>query len=235
MVWELERNPVGWLERRSWSGRLVTWSWLAIVISIYTSILSNQDLYRRAFHYSQCFLAWILVGSVAVSAAGSFRRERETGMLELLLVAPLKESQVLGGRVRGLWAQFLPAAALLLCLWLYCASLLQPRYEWPSVLFFASIFLALPVVGLYFSLVRRGFLSAFLWTLGAGVALPALVSEIGRLAASAVLGPFDRDSPHELLVTALFAAIQAAVAAFLAWRLHRDLKGRQFALQRTTA
>ncbi len=234
MVWELERNPVGWLERRSWSGRLVTWSWLAVVISIYTSILANQDLYRRAFHYTQWFLAWILVGSVAVSAAGSFRREREMGMLELLLVAPLNEWQVLGGRVRGLWAQFLPAAALLLCLWLYCAKFMEPRNEWPSVLFFASTFVALPVVGLYFSLLRRNFLSAFLWTLAAGVLLPAFASEGGRLFGPGPSAVFNQDSSHEFLVTGIFAALQAAVAGFLAWRLHWNLKRRRFAIQTAT-
>ena len=31
MLWQIERNPVGWLERRRWSGRLVTWAWFAVV------------------------------------------------------------------------------------------------------------------------------------------------------------------------------------------------------------
>ena len=185
MNWELERNPVGWLERRSWSGRLVMWSWFAIVVSVYTSVLTNFDLYRTVFHFTQRFLASVLMGSLAVSAAGSFRRERECGMLELLLVAPLREWQILGGRVRGLWAQFLPAFVLLLCLWLYCSTFLRPSSapsntpsEWRSILFFAGTFLTLPVIGLYFSLLKRGFVGAFLWTLLAGVALPAFASQV---------------------------------------------------------
>jgi ABC-type transport system involved in multi-copper enzyme maturation permease subunit len=256
MNWELERNPVGWLERRSWSGRLVTWSWFAVVVSIYSSVLANQGLYWKVFHVMQCFLGWVLVGSMAIGAAGSFRRERESGMLELLLVAPLKEWQVLGGRVRGLWAQFLPAVALLLCLWLYCATFMQTpfgpnpspagaprlwrywstfmstRGEWPSILFFAGTFLSLPVIGLYFSLLKRGFLSAFLWTLLVAVAVPAFLSEGEQLIGLAVSAPAAQSGPEALSIAWLFTPVQAVVAGWLAWRLHSDLKRRRFAIQR---
>ena len=34
---KLERNPIGWLEQRTWSGRLVTWGWFAVLISIYSA------------------------------------------------------------------------------------------------------------------------------------------------------------------------------------------------------
>jgi ABC-type transport system involved in multi-copper enzyme maturation permease subunit len=232
MNWELERNPVGWLERRSWSGRLVTWSWFAVVVSIYTSFLANSDLYGRAFHGMQCFLAWVLVGSMAIGAAGSFRRERESGMLELLLVAPLREWQILGGRVRGLWGQFMPAIALLLCLWLYCAAVISTETEWPSILFFAGTFLSLPVIGLYFSLAKRGFLSAFLWTLLVGVALPAFLSEAEQWIYLAVSAPLVPSAAQETSMTWLFTPCQAAVAGWLAWRLHSDLKRRRFAFLR---
>jgi ABC-type transport system involved in multi-copper enzyme maturation permease subunit len=232
MSWELERNPVGWLERRSWSGRLVMWSWFAVVVSIYISVLANLDLYQRVFHLVQCFLACLLAGSMAVSAAGSFRRERESGMLELLLVAPLKEWQVLGGRLRGLWFQFLPAGALLLGLWLYCSTYMTTGREWPSIVIFAGTFLSLPVIGLYFSLVKRGFLSAFLWTLLVGVALPAFFSVWEQFLTLAVLDPFARRYLSDLLIPWLFTSVQAAAAGLLAWRLHSDLKHRRFAVQR---
>jgi len=231
--WELERNPVGWLELRSWSGRLVMWSWFAVVISLYTSALGNLDMYRRVFHLVQCFLGWVLMGSMALGAAGSFRRERESGVLELLLVAPLKEWQVLGGRVRGLWVQFLPAISLLLCLWLYCSTFLSVRREWPSILFFAGTFLCLPVIGLYFSLAKRGFLSAFLWTLLAGVALPAFLAEGEQLIGLAVSAPPAAAAAPEGSGPWLFTLLQAAIAGLFARQLHSDLKHRRFAIQRT--
>jgi ABC-type transport system involved in multi-copper enzyme maturation permease subunit len=258
MRWELERNPVGWLERRSWSARLVMWSWFAVVISIYTSVLVNMDLYRQAFHVMQCCLAWVLVGSMALGAAGSFRRERESGMLELLLVAPLKEWQILGGRLRGLWGQFLPAIALLFCLWLYCSTFMArpiapgvaaaggrlwvyystfvaTRAEWPSILFFAGTFLFVPVIGLYFSLAKSGFLSAFLWTVLVAVVLPAFLSEGGQLVSLAVSGPAGRNPAQEPSLAWSFTPVQFVLAGWLAWRLHSDLKYRRFAIQRTTA
>jgi ABC-type transport system involved in multi-copper enzyme maturation permease subunit len=228
-----------------------------VVISVYTSVLANMELYRNIFHLMQYFLGWVLVGSMAVGAAGSFRRERESGMLELLLVAPLREWQILGGRVRGLWAQFLPAIILLLCLWLYCATFMVPpvppaianaggrlwlyystfmatRHEWPSILFFAGTFLCLPVIGLYFSLAKGGFLSAFLWTLLAGVALPAFLSEWEALLPMSTPLPGAPGSAREFSIAGLFCLVQVTVAGWLATRLHSDLKRRRFAFQRGT-
>ena len=173
MRWELNRNPIGWLELRTWRGRLVMWSWFAIVISLYSSLLANLHLYQHIFHGIQSLLAWLLVGTIGLSAAGSFRRERESGALELLLVAPLREWQVIGGRLRGLWTQFLPSAGLLLALWRYCSKFLSDQDELASMVFFAGTFITLPVVGLYFSLARTNFISAFTWTLFVGVAVPS--------------------------------------------------------------
>jgi len=33
MLRKLERNPIGWLEQRTWTGRLVTWGWFAVIMS----------------------------------------------------------------------------------------------------------------------------------------------------------------------------------------------------------
>src|SRR5258708_33338415 len=150
--WQLQHNPIGWLEQRNWSGRLVVWSWLAIVTCVYSSLFTNLALYQRAFHSLQNILALLLAGSMAVTAAGSFRRERETGVLELILVSPLRERQIIIDRIWGLWAQFLPAITLLCAVWLYGATFLSEGNELPSVLGCLVTFATLPVVGLYFSL-----------------------------------------------------------------------------------
>jgi ABC-type transport system involved in cytochrome c biogenesis permease component len=174
MLRQIERNPIGWLERRRWSGRLVTWAWFAVVITIYSSALGDRTLFR-GLGFLQNTIGWLLAGSLAMSAAGSFRRERETGVLELLLVSPLKEVQIIYGRLRGLWGQFLPAFALLIALWIYFHNLFgQPGLE--GIAFCLSTYLTLPVVGLYFSLRCRNFLSAFLLTLVSGVFLPIVLT-----------------------------------------------------------
>ena len=172
----LLRNPIGWLEQRTWSGRLVTWGWLAVVISIYSAVLTDHNFFR-SYSGMQRAMAWLLVGSVGLSAAGSFRRERESGVMELLLVSPLGETEIIRGRLRGLWGQFLPAFVLLLGLWAYFVSLpylgtRSPAEDVQAIVFFAVTYLTLPVVGLYFSLRCRNFMTGLFCTLLFGLLVP---------------------------------------------------------------
>lgn len=235
MRWELNRNPVGWLERRSWSARLVTWSWLAVFVSVYSSLLANLAVYHRAFDAIQSLLAWLLILAVAVSSAGSFRRERETGVLELLMVSPLRERQIIGGRLRGLWTQFMPAIVLLVSVWLYLAKALSGEAEVASqVLFYGATLLTLPVVGLYNSLARSSFPMALLGTLGLGVFLPVLLAHVydfltfmfELLGQPSPLWPAGSDKAP------LATAIQLLLTGACAWRLLSNLKRRKFALDR---
>ena len=235
MLWELNRNPIGWLERRTWSARLVTWVWFALFICIYSSLLGNLWLYQDQFHHIQSFLAWLLLASIAVSSAGSFRRERETGLLELLVVSPIAEWQIIAGRLRGLWTQFLPAIVLLLVLWLFCASFLaQGKNEAVSVLFYGASLLTLPVVGLYNSLARRSFTTAFLSTLLLGVVLPFVVARADECVAY-LMWLFGQPAPFQSSGSRIFLTmlIQTAAAGVCAWRLHDNLERRQFALERS--
>jgi len=230
--WKLERNPIGWLEQRSWSGRLVLWSWLAIVVCIYSSLFNNFAVYQHAFHTLQSFLALLLALSMALSAAGSFRREHETGVLELLLVAPLQEQQIIGGRLRGLWGQFLPAIGLLFAVWLYCGAFLSDDNETISVMLYAITFATLPVIGLYFSLAKRNFIAALLWTLLVGIVGPSALS----MATRAWLGfTWPRGTltsgVTSLIMIFMPAGAQIIIAKFFAWRLRENLKTRKFALE----
>src|SRR5207245_11135246 len=102
----------------------------------------------------------------------SFRRERESGVLELLLVSPVGEREIIFGRLRGLWGQFLPAFGLLLAIWCYFISIFPGRSDAEPIFFCANTFLTLPVIGLYFSLGCRNFLTAFLSTLATGLLMP---------------------------------------------------------------
>lgn len=217
--WQLQRNPVGWLEQRSWSGRLVIWSWLAVVGCVYSSLFGNVALYQRSFHLWQSILATLLAGSIAVAAAGSFRRERETGVLELLLVAPLREWQIIGGRVRGIWVQFLPAICLLFGVWLLAGTFLASTNEVPFVLGHAVTFATVPVVGLYFSLTTSNFISALIWTLLLQVVLP----EVAWMFCGSTAESLSNWS------SCLIPAVgRLLVAGLLAWRLWVRLKTRAF-------
>jgi len=229
--WELEHNPIGWLERRSWNGRLVVWSWLVVVACIYSSLFTNWTLYERGFQAMQALLANLLAGGMAVSAAGSFRRERETGVLELLLVAPLRERQIITGRLWGLWSQFVPAVGLLCGVWIYVGAYLSTTSWLHSVVLYLVTFTTLPVVGLYFSLAKTNFIVALVWTLAVQWLLPAIflpTIEILNLT-RALGGPISWPSWVQVVAP---VTCQVVAALVLGCALYADLKGRKFALDR---
>jgi ABC-type transport system involved in multi-copper enzyme maturation permease subunit len=243
MRWKLDHNPVGWLGQRTWSGRLVTWGWFAVIVSLYSAVLTDRDFFRGQ-SAMQGTIAWFLVITIGLSAAGSFQRERENGVLELLLVAPLGESAIIWGRLRGLWGQFLPAVALLLGIWLYFNSIFERSADGAVILFHAGAFVALPIIGLYFSLRCRGFMGALLSTLAVGLlapfAVPLLLGFFWRfyLATNSAFvasgGWIPIPPPFYSLSSgpyALAALCELVLAAIFLRRLHRCLRKRAFHLE----
>jgi hypothetical protein len=252
MKHKLERNPVGWLGHRTWSGRLVIWSWFGIVTVVYSGGLPAFG-FSEEFETLQRVMAWLLLGSMAVSAAGSFQRERENGVLELLLVAPLSESQIIGGRLRGLWGQFMPAIVLLLGVWTYSRMLQNRGYTnwstWPGgsppysapgvVLFFCASFVALPMVGLYYSLIRRTFFGAFVSTIGYAVLLAPLISSAFQFYTRGFylgLGvPGMRSTPFMVRMRGFDSAtlIEIGIGVIYYFRLREIFRQRRFAFNRS--
>jgi ABC-type transport system involved in multi-copper enzyme maturation permease subunit len=230
MRWKLERNPIGWLEQRTWSGRLVTWGWFAVLISVYSLLLTDRNFFSDSGPMQQ-MIAWFLAGSMAMCAAGSFRRERETGVLELLLVSPLGENQIIAGRLGGLWSQFLPTAGLFMALWAFFSTFQRVPNETSAGLFFLITFLTVPVFGLYFSLRCRNFLTAFLATVVVGLLLPVTASALLRTLRWAL---FNRpgDFTWEMRPSADAVLWQGLLAALCWNRLLFRLRQRAFPLDR---
>jgi len=231
---KLEHNPVGWLEQRTWTGRLVTWAWFAIVISLYSAVLSDRNFFRGE-NVTQGVMAWLLAGSMAMSAAGSFRRERESGVLELLFVSPLAENEILTGRLRGLWGQFLPAYGTLLGLWAYCSTLnASEAGGGEAVVFHAITFLTLPIIGLYFSLRCRAFITAFLCTLAVGMLAPLAVPAALAFGGYFLVGTTNPWFLPGRIHSSGFSAIFQIAFALHAWTsLRLRLRNRAFPLERT--
>lgn len=241
---KLDHNPIGWLEQRTWSGRLVTWGWLAVMVSFYSAASSAPNSWRL-LGVAQNFLAWLLMGIIASSASGSFQRERETRVLELLLVSPMSAGQIISGRLRGLWGQFVPTFGLLVFMWIVLATGPWPDKDFSWVPFFCAGYLTIPVIGLYYSLSRKHFISAFLWTVFAGILLPFVLKWLIILLSSILVfaitgGPrtFDYQSfmgPLVFSIRNMFMSadfiviIQAAIAIRCGLRLHRNLEERKFA------
>lgn len=226
---KLARNPIGWLEQRRWSGRLVIWAWFAIIISVESLIFTDPN-FVRGYSGAQVVMGLLLAGSMAASAAGSFRRERETGVLELLLVSPLTTGQLIGGRLRGLWGQFLPSIMMLLGIWIYLETLRQPiEGNIPGIWFFLVTFTVVPVIGLFFSVSRKTFISAFLFTLAFVFVMPLgfvlLVDVVAWLS-------WSRNSYFDWwndLATQI-SLFQLALAGLFLRRLHHKLATRSFPL-----
>jgi ABC-type transport system involved in multi-copper enzyme maturation permease subunit len=169
---KLERNPIGWLEQRNWTGRTAVAVWLAIVVSFYIAMLGDTSYYGRFNTEVQFALGLILAVAMASVSAGSFRRERDLGVMELLLVTPLRERELALGRLKGIWEQFIPALVLLLGLWLWISLSFGNGSDWVLILFWGTTFASLPVTGLYQSLKRRGTLGALIWTLWPTLLMP---------------------------------------------------------------
>jgi ABC-type transport system involved in multi-copper enzyme maturation permease subunit len=230
---KLDRNPIGWLEQRTWSGRLVTWGWFAVIVSLYSALMTDRG-FSRGYHDIQVLVAWLLIGSMCLSASGSFRRERQTGVLELLLVSPLRESAIIAGRLRGLWGQFLPSFVLLLGVWWYFSSLLPNSPEEASgMMFYIVSFMTLPVIGLYFSLRCRTLIMGFLVTVLTGLIIPlVLPGVIIFLWAFAINSPgFD----SSMIGSGPACLFQTVIASMCLGSLHQRLKSRNFTFERTEA
>jgi ABC-type transport system involved in multi-copper enzyme maturation permease subunit len=236
---KLDANPIGWLEQRTWSGRLITWGWLAVVISLYSVVLSDPGFFQRS-SAPQNIMGWLLLLSLAISTAASFRRERESGVLELLLVSPIGERTIISGRLRGLWGQFLPAFGLLLLVWLYLATISLTREAAVGpIIFYAATFLSLPVTGLYFSLRCRAFIAALLGALGTSIIVPVVIGTIIALWWVTILPKTFLPGPaYSLSVTGIswvVAIVQICIALFCWKRLRSRLQTRSFPLDRPIA
>ena len=216
----------------------MTWAWFAIIISVYSAVLTDRSFFRGSGAI-QILIGWSLAISMAVSATGSFRRERETGVLELLLVSPLTTRQIISGRLWGLWGQFLPSVIALLGIWAYFISIFAQGHSFDSgfgnlsqVWFFAVSFLVIPMVGLYFSVQCRHFISALLLTLGFVFVLPLLLT-VAAGVLQWLLGSeavhFDWDAGNAVRL----GFFQLLIAGFLLWRLHHKLDHRSFPIERT--
>jgi ABC-type transport system involved in multi-copper enzyme maturation permease subunit len=181
----LDRNPVAWLQEYSWTARLTKWGWLLLLLFAEFNIIVGNWTGVGSPGW-QVLLTTMLALGVAFSATGSFRRERETGLLEVMLVTPLSVRQLLRGRLWGIFVHYFGAMAVLIAGYIGDRYLNKRLY---SEGFFAFLFpnplafLAVMMTGLYLSLFRLNFLIA---AIGAWV-LAFVAPELTSLALGQVL------------------------------------------------
>ncbi|HAV63431.1 MAG TPA: hypothetical protein DCY13_13825 [Verrucomicrobiales bacterium] len=219
----LDRNPVAWLQERSWTARLTKWGWFLLILStpVWGGCLGGFYMDYPTWLGG---LTLLLAGGMAFTATASFRNERSTGALELLLVTPLTSGQILRGRMWGLVAHFLPATLMLGFYWfvpLWFGSKLRD-VVWLNGWFGFSTLATIPLVGLWFALGRLHYVAAWLVTLLLGYVVP-----YGAALTIQIIG--GRDVASLVLAATCFTAMQILQAAECFRRLRRALEDRSFA------
>lgn len=222
----LLRNPVGWLEQRTWTARTLQWGWVAIMIAYYGVVAHRLEDWLYDYTGIHGVLGWGLLGALGLTAAASLRRERENGMLSLLLITPLSPSQIVAGRVKGLWTQIRWATVLFIGGWLFLQGFSRASRDWFWMLFFTVSYFTLPVTGLFCSLWRKSYFAAVLWTLLLGILYPLVMAFLWALIIMLLM---DERSfwPIALIVSAL---VQIAIAHIRGRELVRKLESRSFAI-----
>jgi hypothetical protein len=138
-----------------------------------------------------------------------------------------------------LWGQFLPAFGLLLLVWLYLSNISLFRHaDFGSIIFYASTFCSLPIIGLHFSLRCRTFMTALLATLCADFVMPIVAGSI----IAVWWTPFVRTAGAWIYGSVLsvsgtvwaFALVQTVIAAVCWNKVLTRLKKRSFPLERAT-
>jgi ABC-type transport system involved in multi-copper enzyme maturation permease subunit len=215
----LDRNPMAWLQEYSWTARLTKWGWF--ILFLFADLVVMTDLESRRFLKWLPILTGGLALGVAFSAAGSFRRERQTGLLEVLLVTPISARKVIAGRMWGMFSNYLPALLALLLYW-QAIWLLNThvrgselfRLLFPNPLAFG----ALMIVGLYVSLTRLNFFLGWLLTWLLAFVIPSFLT--------IALGRYARIEPS--MATVLPSCLQIVLATVLWFLLERDMRSRAF-------
>ncbi len=206
----LDRNPMGWLERHATRQRLINLACCAVVLAVDSSLMSSAQPWQY-FEFVQIWLAILLTMSIASESATLFRRERESGALELLLVAPLSADELIGGRLIAFWRRFLWPVGLYVTLnqfmvWMEMAT--PPEFGFNSFLLVAYV--TTPIIGFWLSLRIRSFISAFLALAVISVLLPVWMTDLW------FLEPIGFSSPGEGSILRFIHIIQS-VAGLACW------------------
>ena len=220
LKWDTQKarsaHPIAWLQEYSWTARLAKWGWcaLALIGEFFVVFLAVGSRY----HPGHLILSAAVTLGIALAGANSFRTERLTGAMELLLVTPISTIKLIGGRLWGIWVHFLPAVAIIGFCWYSVASLVASSRAEALLLFAAYLFV--PMIGLYLSMFPWNVLVAWAAIYLIGAVIPFAIGILFR---------------HELQMSeriVLTVTIQAIFGLSALGLLHRKLHQRNFTFQK---
>jgi hypothetical protein len=223
--WDTRRarsaNPIAWLQEYSWGARLAKWGWFSVALLVEVCVMylygSPHRSSRQAAVQVQELFSTVLICAICLAGANSFRTERVTGAMELLLVSPLTPLQIVLGRLWGIWVHFFPAVFAVAFIWLSAGRFLSVNSSDAYLLI--SSYLFLPMLGLYISLFSWHLLVAWPVIFLSGVVVPIFVAQL-------VSDTTGNSVPVALIVAIL---VQAAAGGTALAVLRKKLERRSFA------
>jgi ABC-type Na+ efflux pump permease subunit len=232
----LERNPMVWLQQYSWKPRVVKWG-LCLAFVLIATVLMRGNIHP--YHYGvtvEPFLFLTIAAGMTFAGINSFAEEKRSGALEMILVTPVPINQIIFGRVRGAWGQYLPAALILASFdagvhWISGEMKFnRPVGFWGyeslthylvSRLPYLCVFLTLPVIALYSALRVKNQIVAAGMTWAALLLPPLLVMLWGQFVISS-------NNIPDTWISAGFALADLAAGLAACFLLRRRLTRRLY-------
>jgi ABC-type transport system involved in cytochrome c biogenesis permease component len=237
----LDRNPLAWLQQYSAGRRASKLGWYCLILSANSILILSPEPWMY-FGVVEIWLAILLSLHMTVVAAWSFRRELESGVLELLLVTPVTVTEIVYRQLCGFWSKFFGPLVLFLVMykWIIYRDIgNETPFHMGS--FVALNFVTAPIIGLCLATRFWNFAAVFgiigFFTLG----LPLLGPELGaglidRLTSLELPWFFSVHAwppEHSPDLGGLTRLGQIAMAMLAISLLHRNLSQRTFALGRS--
>lgn len=233
----LDRNPLAWLQQYSAGRRSSKLGWCGLILLADSLVMMNRAPWL-VFDFAQHWLAVLLSLHITFEASLGFRREREAGLLELLLVAPIS-SDLITRHWAGFWRKFAAPLVLYLVLAELIIVLDMANPCLSDVRFFLCFnYLIAPVLGLYASVRFRSFAAAFALTTAFTLGLPligpefsaGLVDRVTALQPSWFLTAMPEPPDGAQAIVKWVRQMQILMTVWCWIRLHRHLARREFAI-----
>jgi ABC-type transport system involved in cytochrome c biogenesis permease component len=217
----LNSNPLIWLEYRTAWRRSGRWTLTGIVVLVESFAITTAPG-SHAYNHLQVIIGAALLIFLAISSAGSFSKEKESGAFELLLVAPMTERQLVSRRLRAVASYYMPVLLTFLIFQGLPTLFGVGRYYEPDDFEVAHIVsmslsaITIPVAGLYWALRLKSFAAILACTLLFGLIGPLFFFDF--LGTLLELGRFSNSSyPASVLVR---SATNGMPVAQLTWMVH---------------
>ena len=231
----LDRNPLGWLQQHSTWARTSTLAWCGLILLANSLLLLSRHPWER-FNETQVWLGILFSVQMTFTAVTTFRQERDSGALELLLVAPMSPREIVFRQLCGFWRRFLPSTLILVLLIEALEALdVASRSGMNVSVFVLMNYFTAPLIGVYASARFQSFTAGFLVTSIFSLLLPLAAAALGP---GLPVGLIDLDAWGFFLAPTLAAnqesvgftvkAIQALGGIGASIALVQMLRGRTF-------